>query len=102
MSYNVIVSEIAKLDMANAAEYYEVKSKGLGKVFLLSAKHTFKMLARNPFIYVKIYKEVRRALTAKFPYAVYYQINESKKLVTVYSVRSTYRHPEAWKSGFEE
>ncbi|NER06957.1 MAG: type II toxin-antitoxin system RelE/ParE family toxin [Okeania sp. SIO3C4] len=102
MSYKVTVSEVAKLDMADAAEYYEVKSKGLGKVFLLSAKHTFKMLARNPFIYVKVYKEVRRALTAKFPYAVYYQINESEKLVTVYSVRSTYQHPESWKNSLDE
>ncbi len=97
MKYKIIVSEIAQLDIANAAGYYEVKRKGLGRLFLLSVKHTFKLLARNPFGYMKIYKAVRRALTEKFPYAIFYKIDVEQKEVTVYSVQNTYQHPDCWK-----
>jgi plasmid stabilization system protein ParE len=97
-NYRLIVSEVAKLDIADAFDYYEIKNKGLGRLFLLSVKHTFKILAYNPFVYMKIHKEVRRALTEKFPYALFYTIDEREKLVTIYSVRSTFRNPDSWKS----
>lgn len=97
MSYSITISEIANSDIADATEYYEVSKQGLGRIFLLSLKDTFKMLAKNPFMYVHIYKQIRRALIKKFPYAVFYQIDEKEKEVTIYFVMSTYRDPDLWK-----
>ncbi|RLD82619.1 MAG: type II toxin-antitoxin system RelE/ParE family toxin, partial [Bacteroidetes bacterium] len=34
MSYNVIVSELARLDIEDAIEWYSAKQKGLGQKFL--------------------------------------------------------------------
>lgn len=102
MSYKVIVSELASYDIQEATAYYEIKQKGLGKLFLLSLKDTFKLLAKSPFIYMKVYGEIRRALTGKFPYAVYYKINEDDREVSIFTVISSYRNPETWKRRLDE
>jgi len=54
MSYSVILSELAKNDIAEATEYYEVKRRGLGRMFLLALKDIFELIAQNPFIYIKV------------------------------------------------
>ncbi len=79
---DLLITEIAKSDIEDATEYYEVRKQGLAGIFLLSLKDTFKMLAKNPFMYVPVYKQIRRALTKKFPYAVFYRIDEKEKEVT--------------------
>ncbi len=62
MSYNIIVSERAGYDIQEIADYYEIKQQGgLSKLFLSSLKDTFRLLSLNPFIYIKVYKEIRRA-----------------------------------------
>ncbi len=97
MSYSIIVSEIAQSDIEDATDYYEVRKQGLGRVFLLSVKDTFRLIGTNPLMYVKIYMEICRALTKKFPYAIFYKIDNSEKEVTIFRVLSTYRNPHLRK-----
>ena len=94
MSYNIIVTEAAGFDIEDAIEWYVAKKKGLGQNFLYSIKDCFKLLVINPFAYVKVYKEIRRILTKKFSYAVFYKIDKKRKLVTVYAVLHTSRNSE--------
>ena len=94
MSYNVIVSEIARVDIEDAVEWYSAKQKGLGQKFLYSVKDCLKLLVVNPLAFSKIYTEIRRVLTKKFPYALFYKIDRQEKLVTVYAVLHTSRNPE--------
>ncbi len=102
MSYNIIVSERAGYDIQEIADYYEIKQQGLSRLFLLSLKDTFRLLSLNPFIYIKVYKEIRRALTKKFPYALFYKIDEKDKEVTIFAILSSHRNPDLWKSRIEE
>ncbi len=97
MSYKIIITELAQSDIEEAIGYYEVKRKGLGSIFLLSIKDTFKLLSTNPLLYVRVYSELRRALTKKFPYALLYDINEPAKTVTIFAVTSTFRDSKVWK-----
>ena len=101
MCYSIIVSEIAQINIDDTTEYYEVKRQGLGRLFLLSVKDTFSLIAKNPLMYVKIYKEIRRALTKKFPYAIFYRIDKKAKEVTIYRILSTYRNPNLWKQSID-
>jgi len=94
MSYNVIVSEIARMDIEDATEWYATKQKGLGQKFLYSIKDCLKLLVINPLAYSKVYQEIRRVLARKFPYALFYKIDKQEKLVTVYAVLHTSRNPE--------
>ncbi len=102
MSYKVIVSEMTGNDIQEIAEYYEIRQKGLSRLFLLSLKDTFNLLAKSPFIYVKVYKEIRRALTKKFPYAVFYKIDEENEIINIYAVISAHRNPEFWEKRIDE
>jgi len=102
MSYSVILSELAKSDIADATEYYEARRSGLGKAFLLCLKDTFEIIARNPYIYVKVYNDIHRALMNKFPYALFYRIDKLSNKVTIYTLLSTYRDPELWKNRIDE
>ena len=102
MSYNIVISEIAQMDIEDATGYYEVRRKGLSRLFLLSIKDTFLLISRNPLMYAKIYKEIRRAVTKKFPYAIFYKINNQDKEVVIYRILSTYRNPTLWKQSINE
>lgn len=102
MSFSIVVSEFAQMDIDDATKYYEVKRQGLGRLFLLSVKDTFSLIAQNPLMYVKIYKEIRRALTKKFPYAIFYRIDKKAKEVTIYRILSSYRNPNLWKQSIDD
>lgn len=97
MAYRLIVSELAQWDIADATDYYEVKQQGLGKIFLISLKDTFRLIALNPFMYMRVYKVIRRALLKKFPYGVFYKIDSEKQEIIVYRVLSTFRDPKNWQ-----
>ncbi len=43
-----------------------------------------------------VYRDIRRALTSRFPYAVYYRIVESD--VVVFGILHTRRDPHEWQS----
>ena len=53
MSYKVIISEIARMDIEDAVEWYAAKQKGLGQKFLYSIKDCLKLLVINPLAYSK-------------------------------------------------
>ncbi len=80
MSYNLFVTQEAELDIVEISQWYEQQKQGLSKEFLLSIKEVFELLIKNPFIFVKVYKEIHRALTKKFPYQLFYKIDNNKKI----------------------
>ena len=53
-------------------------------------------IGRTPEMYTMDYQEVRRALTRRFPYAVYYRMAGNK--VVVLGILHTRRDPHEWQS----
>lgn len=49
----------------------------------------------NPFLYQEVYRESRRALMARFPYSVFYLVEEG--VVIVFAVAHQSRDEETWK-----
>ncbi len=72
--YKIIVRREAQLEVQEAFRYYEDKSDGLGFEFLRSLDASLQSIKRNPSAYQTIYKEARRVLLRKFPYAIFYLI----------------------------
>lgn len=60
--------------------WYEGKSSGLGEDFLRIFFACANEITRNPLLYPKRYNEFRRRLLRRFPYAIYYMI-EDKKII---------------------
>ena len=69
---------------------------GLGKRFLGRLEETFARIADNPTIYAVVYKNARRAIVRRFPYSVYFRIEESG--VKIEAVIHNKRHSRTWKS----
>jgi len=81
-------------DLANAFDYYEGQADGLGEQFLATVNSTFDAIERYPEMFASVHREVRRALVARFPYAVFYRV-EVRRIV-VLTVLHTARDPRLW------
>lgn len=98
-NFKLIIHTKAKLEVIEAAEYYESKSKGLGNVFYLEFKNYSNTLKKFPFFEEK-YNIVRILPLKKFPYTIHFTIDENKKTVTIQAVTSNYQDPNTTKIKF--
>jgi toxin ParE1/3/4 len=94
MSLELIIRPEAEADIADAFDWYESRVPGLGSEFLLVLDALFNSILRNPQIYQEVYKNVRRALTRRFPYSIFF-IAEDNRIV-VLSVSHVKRSPQIW------
>jgi plasmid stabilization system protein ParE len=92
----VIVRPEAEADLADAKDYYERQRDGLGTEFVKSIAETFERIERLPESHPDIHRGVRRALTRRFPFAIYYRIEGDE--VIVIAVMHSRRDPRSWKS----
>ena len=91
----VIIRPEAELDIKDAYEWYEAQRKGLGENFLLCFEEGLSRVSRNPDAYSVIYKEIRRILIHRFPFAVFFI--EGEERIIVLAVLHARRNPKAWK-----
>jgi len=96
MNYELIVRSVAEKDITDIVLWYEKKLKGLGNRFITSLDATFQSIQRNPEIYPKVYKEFRRALLPRFPYGVFYIIENNS--IIIFAVLHGKRKPDTWKN----
>ena len=70
-------------DAVLAYHWYEGKVPGLGEEFLRTFYAGAVELARNPLLYPPLHRQFRRRLLRRFPYAIYFIIEEDGKIVVV-------------------
>jgi hypothetical protein len=87
---------LAELDAADAFNWYNDKLEGLGDDFLLALDAKINAIRHNPFHFQIVYKNVRRAFTSRFPYGLFYIIEE--QTVYILAIQHTSRNPKIWKS----
>ena len=92
----MIIRPEAEADLANARDWYERQRAGLGAEFLLCVEEVLERIGRTPEMYMVVHHDVRRALTRRFPYAVYYRIASHD--VVVLGILHTRRDPREWQS----
>jgi hypothetical protein len=67
-----LVRPTAELEIATAFERYELQREGLGLEFLNAVEASLALIRRSPPMFPVVYRDTRRALLRRFPYAVYY------------------------------
>lgn len=92
----MIIRPEAEADLVNTRDWYERQRAGLGAEFLLCVEEVIERISRTPEMYAVVYQDIRRALTRRFPYAVYYRV-ESNAVVVV-GVLHTRRDPQEWQA----
>jgi plasmid stabilization system protein ParE len=94
MTFEVRIRPEAEQDMTEAASWYEQQQRGLGHDFLDEALAVFMRLAETPLSYELVHRTARRALLRRFPFAVFYTVEEGG--VSVVGVLHGSRHPRHW------
>jgi hypothetical protein len=76
MTYTVRLREEAEFDLEEAASWYESQKSGLGHDFLDTVLQTLSLIEQSPLSYPVIYRGTHRAVLPRFPFAVFYFIQE--------------------------
>lgn len=95
MTLPVVVNPEAEADLADAEAWYDAQRPGLGDEFLDGAE-VFDRLRRLPYLYGKVFQDLRPALIRRFPYAVVYRVDDDQ--ITVVAVYHTHRDPRGWQN----
>jgi toxin ParE1/3/4 len=93
MSFELLISDEAALDLADAFLWYEMQREGLGKDFEL-CEAGLNRICRNPKNFQKKYKIVRVHFIERFPFGLHYI--EEDQLLKVIGVFHTSRNPKSW------
>ena len=96
MKYKLTVRKEAEFDIDEQFDYYEDKREGLGHDFLLCVEEALDKLHKNPLIYRKIYKELRRIPIVRFPYRIFYFVQNQNVIVT--AVFHARKDPTSWNN----
>jgi plasmid stabilization system protein ParE len=91
----MIIRPEAEADLATARDWYERQHAGLGAEFLLCVEEVLERIGRTPEMYRVVHHDIRRVLTRRFPYAVYYRIVGNDAVVL--GILHTHRDPREWQ-----
>ena len=94
MTAELFIAPEAEEDIGDAYAWYERRRHGLGEDFLSSVDASIQRICRIPELNATIFKEYRRVLVRRFPYAIFYEFDGTT--VTVFGVFHTSRDSETW------
>jgi toxin ParE1/3/4 len=96
MRYQVYFRKEAQRDILEAIEWYEKRRAGLGDELFIAIEIEKHLIEQNPYHYEEKFKGIRKAITKRFPYILYYRI-EPNNQVLVYAVLHMKINPRQWK-----
>lgn len=95
MTFPIILKTEAECDLAEAKAWYDEQRPGLGEEFLDEVDNALKLLSENPYLAAIAYSDIRRALTKRFPYGVFYLLENDS--IIILAVLHAKRDPAHWR-----
>lgn len=95
MTVQVRLRPEAEQDLVEAALWYRANESGLGGQFLDQVQAALASIAEHPDAYTSIHGSVRRAVVKRFPFCIFYKIEDDG--VVVIGVLHGSRHPRTWR-----
>jgi plasmid stabilization system protein ParE len=97
MTYRLIVRIEAEVDITDAAIRYQNQRSGLGEEFISEVDAAMEGIVANPRQYPRVRRrpEVRRVLTRRFPYRIFFILRPDA--VVVFRVLHAARHDREWR-----
>jgi len=96
MKRRLVLRPEARLDIREAALWYDEQSPGLGDRFVEDLNALFERILEAPLQFPKIDPAVYCALPHGFPYKVYFRLDQTS--ARILAVMHQSRHPDAWRS----
>jgi plasmid stabilization system protein ParE len=92
MSFKILIEPRALADVQDAITYYDGKQTGLGEKFYNAFNNHLDAIAKNPFYQLR-YKDYRTVPINKFPYIIFFYIDEEIQTAYVTAVFHTSQNP---------
>lgn len=90
----VIFTELARKELSDATEYYEIEQHGLGIRFNDEIQSAIARIVQYPQAWSIERGEIRKCLLHKFPYKILYSVETDHILVI--AVAHQHRKPDYW------
>ena len=81
MTYTLHFLPEVEEDVITGYVWYGEKALGLGEEFLRVFYAYAGEISHNPFLYQKVYYEYRRRLLKRFPYAIYFRMEDNEIII---------------------
>lgn len=94
-NYSLFINKFAENDLTISISFYEEISNELKKDFLFELKNIFLRIKDNPYQFPIIKKKARKANLSKFPFAVFFIVDNN--VINVFSIFHFSRNPKVWK-----
>ena len=97
MTRRLIIRESVEAEITEAAFWYQNQSAGLGEEFLGEVNASIRRVIENPLAFRRLRRrpEVRRAITNRFPYRIFFILRPDA--IAVFCVLHGARHEREWK-----
>lgn len=96
MAYKILVTPAARKQIEEAVAYYmENASKKVALSFLQKYKKTVSEILKTRYFQV-FYLDFRGRMMEKFPYIIFYTINEEQQIIVIKAVFHTAQHPDKY------
>ena len=97
MTRRVVVRPEARVELAASAAWYREKSRLVARAFRLAVREVVARIAEYPESFPEITPGIRRALTSRFPYAVFFA--QETESIVILSIKHQAQDPATWPSG---
>lgn len=87
----VVFLPSARDDLRRAQGWYREQRRGLGREFRDEVDRVLAIIAENPRFFALTYRGVRRAITKRFPYKIFYE--QRSGVTQVLAVRHQSQRP---------
>jgi toxin ParE1/3/4 len=96
MAYKIKVSPHAKRNIKNAIKYYQIYANDIvvGN-FIQEIERTYRILSTFPFFKI-YYKNFRGLPLSNFPFILFFEIDEDKKIILVKALFNTYQNTDKY------
>lgn len=86
----------ADAELAEALRWYAHQREDLDVEFMECIDDALSQVVRNPHLYPIVYRNLRRVVVRRFPFAVLYEVTADE--IQVMAVFHSRRDPERWQS----
>lgn len=90
----VFFNELAKKELLETRDYYDELVYGLGNKFIIEVEYIINRIKTNPLLFPIYFKDFRKALLRKFPFAIIYK--EGGTHIYILAIAHQKRKPKYW------
>lgn len=96
MSLFITFRRAASTEFIEASAWYESKRAGLALEFMAEVDRCVALAAEHPLQYAIVREDIRRIITNRFPYSIYFRAEKHR--IVVLAIFHGSRDPDIWRS----